>query len=89
MLLLAVTTKILHKDRLTRLGPEGWAQKDRYAGTGLVGRTLGVVGLGSIAAELVRLATAARFEVHRLRPLRRPQGGQRPRGARWSTTSTS
>ena len=56
MLLLAVTTKILHKDRLTRLGPEGWAETHRHAGTGLVGRTLGVVGLGSIGAELVRLA---------------------------------
>lgn len=56
-LLLAVTTKLLDKDRLTRLGPDGWAQKNDYAGMGLVGRTLGLVGLGNIGAEVVRLAT--------------------------------
>ena len=55
-LLLAVTINLLHKDRISRLGPPGWAQRADYAGVGLVGKTLGIVGLGSIGAELARLA---------------------------------
>ena len=55
-LMLAVTGKLLTKDRLTRAGPDGWAQKSRHMGVGLVGKTLGTVGIGNIGAELFRLA---------------------------------
>jgi phosphoglycerate dehydrogenase-like enzyme len=55
-LLLALTGRMFDKDRLTRLGPAGFAQRSGYMGTGLVGRTFGLVGLGNIGAEVVRLA---------------------------------
>jgi D-3-phosphoglycerate dehydrogenase len=52
--LLALGHKLLTKDRLTRAGR--WAEKVDHMGTGLVGRTLGVVGLGNIGREVFRLA---------------------------------
>jgi D-3-phosphoglycerate dehydrogenase len=55
-LLLALTGRMFDKDRLTRLGPAGFAQRSAYMGTGLVDRTFGLVGLGNIGAEVVRLA---------------------------------
>lgn len=52
----ALTGKMLQKDRLTRMGPTGWAQKADYMGVGLVGKTLGMLGVGNIGAEVLRLA---------------------------------
>ena len=51
---LALSQKMLIKDRLTREGR--WADKLDHMGIGLVGRKLGVVGLGSIGKEVCRLA---------------------------------
>ena len=53
---LALSGNLLVKDRLTRAGPEGWARRSAYMGMGLVGRTLGSVGMGNIGAELFRMA---------------------------------
>jgi phosphoglycerate dehydrogenase-like enzyme len=53
-LLLALSHKLLIKDRLTRQGR--WAEKTRHMGTGLTGRTLGVVGLGNIGREVCALS---------------------------------
>jgi D-3-phosphoglycerate dehydrogenase len=55
-LMFALTGKLLVKDRLTRRGPAGWAEKTEHNGVGLVGRTLGSLGVGNIGAELFRLA---------------------------------
>ena len=44
--LLALSHKLLIKDRLTRAGR--WAERLDHMGMGLTGRTLGVVGLGNI-----------------------------------------
>jgi D-3-phosphoglycerate dehydrogenase len=55
-LILAVTGKLLIKDKLTRMGREGFAQKSQHMGVGLVGKTLGSVGIGNIGAEMLRLA---------------------------------
>lgn len=52
--LLALSHKLLIKDRLTRAG--GWAKKLDYMGQGLSGRVLGIVGLGNIGREVVALA---------------------------------
>ena len=55
-LMLALTGKLMAKDRLTRSGTEGWAARAGHMGVGLVGLTLGSIGLGNIGAELFRLA---------------------------------
>jgi D-3-phosphoglycerate dehydrogenase len=52
--LLALSHKLLIKDRLTRTGR--WAEKLEYTGQGLTGRALGIVGLGNIGRELAALA---------------------------------
>lgn len=51
---LALSHQLLIKDLLTR--SDGWAHKQDYLGMGLVGRTLGLVGMGNIGAEVFRLA---------------------------------
>ena len=55
-LMLALMGKLMVKDRLTREGPEGFARRSQHMGLGLVGRTLGSIGVGNIGAELFRLA---------------------------------
>src|SRR5262249_27258877 len=47
---LALSHKLLIKDRLTRAGR--WAEKLDHIGQGLTGRTLGIIGLGNIGREL-------------------------------------
>ncbi len=51
---LALSHQLLIKDRLTRDG--GWRNTKDYMGMGLIGRTLGLVGMGNIGAETFRLA---------------------------------
>jgi phosphoglycerate dehydrogenase-like enzyme len=54
------------KDRLTRMGPEGFAQRSAHMGIGLVDRTLGLIGLGNIGLETIKLAQpfGLRFIAH-------------------------
>jgi D-3-phosphoglycerate dehydrogenase len=52
--LLALSHKLLVKDRLTREGR--WADKLNFIGQGVTGRTLGIIGLGNIGRELAMLA---------------------------------
>ncbi|RWO75835.1 MAG: dehydrogenase [Mesorhizobium sp.] len=54
--MLALTGKLLTKDALTRKGPAGFNQRSDHMGVGLVGRTLGALGIGNIGAEVFRLA---------------------------------
>ena len=56
-LVLALAHQIPAQDRFVRSG-ESWASKSKYLGPGLVGKTLGVVGLGNIGREIVRIAEA-------------------------------
>jgi phosphoglycerate dehydrogenase-like enzyme len=51
--MLALSLRMFDKDRLTRAGR--WADKLDFMGTGLIGRTLGIIGLGNIGGEIVRL----------------------------------
>jgi D-3-phosphoglycerate dehydrogenase len=55
-LMLALTGKLMVKDRLTREAAAGFAKRSDHMGVGLVGRTLGALGIGNIGAELFRLA---------------------------------
>lgn len=65
-LILALTSKLMVKDRLARLGPAGFAARGDHMGVGLVGKTLGSIGVGNIGAELFRLARpfGMRFIAH-------------------------
>jgi phosphoglycerate dehydrogenase-like enzyme len=54
--MLALMGRLVAKDRITRQGPEGWARRSELMGTGLIGRTLGQLGIGNIGAEVFRLA---------------------------------
>lgn len=55
-LLLALSHRLLLKDRLTREGR--WDERVSYFGTGLVDKTLGVIGYGNIGREVARLGAA-------------------------------
>lgn len=55
-LMLALTGKLLVKDRLTREAAAGFARRSEHMGMGLVGRTLGSLGIGNIGAEMFRIA---------------------------------
>ena len=51
---LSLSHQVLIKDKLTRTGR--WEAKNDYMGMGLVGRTLGLVGMGNIGKEVFKLA---------------------------------
>ena len=53
--ILALSGKLIVKDALVRGGPANFAKRSDHMGTGLVGRTLGSIGLGNIGAEVFRL----------------------------------
>ena len=52
-LILALSHKLMTKDRITREGR--WAETTNYMGVGLTGRTVGSIGVGNIGGELFRL----------------------------------
>jgi D-3-phosphoglycerate dehydrogenase len=54
--MLALTGKMMIKDKLARMGPPGFAARGEHMGVGLVGKTLGSIGVGNIGAEMFRLA---------------------------------
>jgi phosphoglycerate dehydrogenase-like enzyme len=51
--ILALSHKLMIKDRLTRTGR--WGERTRFMGEGLVGKVVGSIGFGSIAQEAFRL----------------------------------
>ena len=53
--ILALAGKLFDKDKLTRQGQAGFDKRAEYMGTGLVGRTLGSIGIGNIGAEMFRM----------------------------------
>jgi D-3-phosphoglycerate dehydrogenase len=53
-LLFALAGRLFAKDRITRAGR--WLERNDLMGTGLVGRTLGIVGGGGIGRELLRVS---------------------------------
>jgi len=55
--ILALAGKLFDKDRITREGPAGFDKRADYMGMGLVGRTLGSIGIGNIGAEAFRVCT--------------------------------
>jgi phosphoglycerate dehydrogenase-like enzyme len=53
--MLALTGKLMVKDKLARQGAPGFAARGANMGVGLVGRTLGSIGIGNIGAEMFRM----------------------------------
>ena len=53
LLILALSHKLLTKDRITRAGR--WAETTSHMGVGLSGKTVGSIGVGNIGSELFRL----------------------------------
>jgi D-3-phosphoglycerate dehydrogenase len=53
LLILALSHKLLAKDRITRAGR--WAETTMHMGVGLSGKTVGSIGVGNIGSELFRL----------------------------------
>lgn len=52
-MILGLAHQLVPKDRMTR--ESDWSRREAFRGTGLVGRTLGIVGFGSIGSEIARL----------------------------------
>lgn len=57
--ILALSMRLLTKDKMIREGR--WAEQSHYQGWGLVGRTLGAIGVGNIGHEMFK--TAMPFEM--------------------------
>ena len=53
--ILALSGRLMVKDALVRGGPSTFAERAQHMGTGLVGKTLGSIGLGNIGTEVFRL----------------------------------
>ncbi len=54
--LLALASRLKEKEACARMGAPGFPLGPQVTGVGFVGRTLGIVGLGNIGREVVRLA---------------------------------
>ena len=52
--LLALSMRLTIKDKLTREGR--WQERTKYYGVGLVGKTLGLIGVGNIGQDVFKLA---------------------------------
>jgi phosphoglycerate dehydrogenase-like enzyme len=73
MLILAVTSKLLIKDRIVRAGPAHWLDQNDHIGVALTGRTLGLIGLGRIGSETVRLIKPLDVKVIACDPYVKPE----------------
>ncbi|HEY3083044.1 MAG TPA: NAD(P)-dependent oxidoreductase [Chloroflexota bacterium] len=60
--ILALAGRLIEKDRVTRQG-QGWARASEFMGLGVTGRTLGLVGVGNIGRDVVRLVRPFEMDV--------------------------
>ena len=58
---MALSQKLMFKQQLAR--EHRWGERQQHLGDGLVGRTLGIVGAGSIGRETMRLALPFNFNL--------------------------
>jgi D-3-phosphoglycerate dehydrogenase len=86
---LALSQKLLVKDRFTRRGPEVWARLGDVMGQGLVGRTLGQLGMGSIGAEVCRIAAPSACVSSPRTPMSTPRSRPSSASSSWAWKSSS
>ena len=61
--MLALTSRLMVKDRIAREGATGWARKAQHNGVGFGGANAwGSLGMGNIGAEVFKLAQP--FDMH-------------------------
>lgn len=84
-LLLALAHKLLLKDRMTREGR--WHEKLDVMGMGLTGRTLGLIGLGNIGREILRLTAPLEMRPVAFDPFVTP-AATKACGAEWLNLET-
>ena len=70
LFILALSHRLMAKDRITRAG--NWPERLEHMGTGLTGRSLGVIGAGGIGKELLRLARAFDLKLLAADPYAKP-----------------
>lgn len=70
-MLLALQHRIVVKDRLVRGGR--WAEKTRWMGTGLTGRSVGIIGFGSVASDFAALIAPFHPRILAYDPHRTPE----------------
>jgi phosphoglycerate dehydrogenase-like enzyme len=73
-LILALAGRLLDKDRITRAG-EGFSRAGEFMGMGITGRTLGLLGIGNIGADVARLVAPFEMRVLAHDPYARPLPG--------------
>lgn len=78
-MLLAIQHRLVVKDRLVRTGR--WVEKTHWMGTGLTGRTVGIIGFGSVASDFATLIAPfgprlLAFDPHRTRESAAAQGAE-------------
>lgn len=70
---LALAHRLIDQDRAMR-ADSSWANRHEFCGPGLVGKTLGVIGLGNIGREIVRIASVMDCTVLGYDPYSPPDG---------------
>ncbi len=60
--ILALSSRLLDQNRALRAG-EGWSRKLELMGYGLTGKTIGLIGLGNIGSEVVRLVAPLEMQI--------------------------
>lgn len=76
-LMLALATRLVEKDRMTREGPASWHRRADMRGRNLAGQVLGLVGCGSIGSDLVGLVRPLEMHVLAFDPMLSPVDAQR------------
>ena len=70
-LILAVTTRLIPKHLIALKGPRDWMRLQKFQSVDLRGKTLGLVGLGSIGSEVARLVAPLGMRIIAHDPARR------------------
>lgn len=83
-LLLAVARRIVEGDRLVRAGAFPGSQSNHLAGTGVAGKTIGIVGGGRIGQALARRAVGFGMRILYTDPRRMPEAEEQKLGATYT-----